>query len=406
MSLFLSVCCFSILAVSLFSQPLAEGKDRFLGNIISPPIPTNFDTYWNQVTPENAGKWGSAEPAQGDFRWDALDAIYYYAMDKGFPFKQHNFVWGQQQPSWLSSLSQDQQRDEVEMWISEFGNRYPLTDMIDVVNEPLHTPPAYKNALGGNGATGWDWVIWAFEKAREYCPGGKLILNEFGVVSDNNTTTQFLTIINLLKNRGLIDGIGEQGHFFETTYLPTIRANLDRLAAIGLPIYISEFDLNIADDNAQLKRYQDLFPILWEHPGVAGITLWGYIQGKIWRTDGYLVRTDGTERPALVWLRDYIKNYNAVQGGATRVVDFQLRQNYPNPFNPSTEIAFDIKKATQLDLSVFDLLGHQILTLRHGFFQPGSYKAVFDASRLPSGVYIYRLKTSDLCLKRKCVYVR
>ncbi len=65
------------------------------------------------------------------------------------------------------------------------GQRYPEIDMIDVVNEPLngHNPPDggsgranYKNALGGNGATGWDWVIRAFTLARQYLPNAKLII--------------------------------------------------------------------------------------------------------------------------------------------------------------------------------------------------------------------------------------
>src|SRR5271169_4987813 len=48
------------------------------------------------------------------------------------------------------------------------------------------------------------------------------------------------------------------------------------------------------------------FPLFWEDPGVQGITLWGYGQGDIWKTDAYLVRTNDSERPALQWLRRYL----------------------------------------------------------------------------------------------------
>jgi endo-1,4-beta-xylanase len=102
-----------------------------------------------------------------------------------------------------------------------------------------------------------------------------------------------------------VDGIGIQLHAFEEVNDNVIRSMLDRLAATGLPIYISELDINIPDDNAQLNRFKTLFPMLWQHPAVKGITLWGYKEHQMWRKDGYLLRADGTERPALTWLREY-----------------------------------------------------------------------------------------------------
>ena len=127
------------------------------------------------------------------------------------------------------------------------GNRYPGLDMIDVVNEPLsgHNPAPYSAALGGAGATGWDWVIWAFQKARLYMPNTKLLLNDYSIINDNGPTTSYLQIINVLQAKGLIDGIGVQGHSFELEGGDTniMKNNLDRLAATGFPVYISEFDL-------------------------------------------------------------------------------------------------------------------------------------------------------------------
>ena len=103
-------------------------------------------------------------------------------------------------------------------------------------------------------------MIWSFEKARQYFPNAKLLINDYNIINSDSATTQYLTIINLLKDRGLIDGIGEQAHFYESTSLTTLQNNLNRLAATGLPIYISELDINLADDTAQLNRYQALVP--------------------------------------------------------------------------------------------------------------------------------------------------
>ena len=127
-----------------------------------------------------------------------------------------------------------------------------------------------------------------------------------------NIITQTLKKSEILKNKKLIDGIGEQGHFFETTPINIIQQNLNKLSATGLPIYLSEFDVHLADDQAQLNKYKELFPVFWQNPAVKGITLWGYHQGQIWRSNAYLVRSDNTERPALEWLKDYISSTTKV----------------------------------------------------------------------------------------------
>ncbi|MGA9121119.1 MAG: endo-1,4-beta-xylanase, partial [Bacteroidota bacterium] len=140
---------------------LAKGQTKFLGSSIGILRPT-FSTYFNQVTPENDGKWGSVEGVQGSFSFSALDNIYQFAVNNAYRYKHHNLVWGNQQPSWITSLDSANQRAEVEKWIDTIAARYPSTSFVDVVNEPLHAPPGYAAALGGAGATGWDWVVTAF----------------------------------------------------------------------------------------------------------------------------------------------------------------------------------------------------------------------------------------------------
>lgn len=310
-----NVITFLIMVLSInliFSQQLASTKSKFVGNIISDgnDIRSDFSKYWNQVTAENAGKWGSVEYSQGSYNWTQLDKIYNYAISNGFPYKHHTLVWGSQEPSFMSGLDSATQYSEVVNWIDSVGRKYPLADFCDVVNEPLHAQPSYKNALGGDGETGWDWVIKSFELAKQFLsPNTKLILNEYSVINDGSANAKFLQIINLLKERNLIDGIGVQAHTFEVNggaSVGTLTSNLDNLAATGIPIYISEFDINESDDNTQLTKYQSIFPAIYEHPGVAGITLWGYVQYDIWKADAYLITERKAERPALQWLRTYL----------------------------------------------------------------------------------------------------
>ncbi len=290
--------------------PIAAGASKFLGNITaarSTGIPADFEGYWNQITPENSGKWGNVERVRDSMSWASLDISYSYSREKGFLFKQHTFVWGNQKPSWIDGLPAEEQRDEVEEWIKSFGERYPLTDMIDVVNEPINAPPSFRDALGGCGETGWDWVVWSFEKARQYCPSAKLLINEYNVEDNAETAAAYLQIINILKEKNLIDGIGVQAHCFNIQGVPvqTIKNNLDLLASSGLPIYISELDI-AGDDSIQLRDYQALFPLFWEHPAVYGVTLWGWIYNRTWIENTHLLNEDGSERPALRWLREYV----------------------------------------------------------------------------------------------------
>jgi len=262
--------------------------------------------HFNQVTPGNAGKWGTVEAVRGQMNWTDLDTAYNFAKANNLPFKLHTLVWGQQQPSWIAALSADEQLAAVDGWMAALAARYPNVDLIDVVNEPIHTAPSYAAALGGAGTTGWDWVVKAFEMARAHFPNAELILNEYYVLPMASFTTDFLAVVNVLKDRGLIDGIGEQGHFYERApELPVLTANLAQLAATGLPIYISELDINFADDARQAVRMSELFPIFWSNPSVLGVTHWGYLQGNMWQTNAYLIRSDGTLRPALTWLECY-----------------------------------------------------------------------------------------------------
>jgi len=404
----------------------ASGQSKFIGCAWG-GTDTNFVKYWTQLTTGNEGKWGSVGITSdtSQWNWSGLDAAYSYARNNHLIFKDHTLIWGEQQPSWISGLDSATQAAYIETWIRMVGQRYPDIDMVDVVNEALagHKPPDggsgranYINALGGNGTTGWDWVIRAFTLARQYLPNAKLFLNDYGIINDNLATTSYLGVINLLKDRGLIDGIGVQGHRFELEGADTniVKGNLTRLAATGLPIHISEFDLGnlgnsgTPNDAQQLQLYQKVFPVLWMHPGVKGITLWGYLEGQMWQSSCYLVRYTGTMRPALVWLAQYVQsNPSGVDETAPTVpAAFTLEQNFPNPFNPTTSIRYGVPRSSHVALTVFDIVGSQIRTLVNEVQSPGQYTVTFDGRDLASGVYFYRLTSGSFSETKKFVMVK
>jgi len=83
-----------------------------------------------------------------------------------------------------------------------------------------------------------------------------------------------------------------------------------------------------------------------------------------------------------------------------------LFQNFPNPFNPTTSISYALPASTQVDLSVFNLLGEKVATLVNGFQSPGEHRALFNASSLPGGVYLYRLRAGAFSQSKKLVLLK
>jgi len=276
---------------------------KFVGNITTGnSIDTGgmkFSKYWDQITPENAGKWGSIQrSASGDFNWSAMDAIYEYTETNHIIFKQHTFVWGSQQPSGTPTLTQ------VENWIKSFCQRYPNTRLIDVVNEPPpHTTPNYTANLGAGESGQWGWITKAFKLARQYCPGAILIMNDYNNIEYGDQESHFIDIVKQIKAAGApIDAVGCQSHALRTMSASQLQKNLDTMASqTGLPIYITEYDIGEANDATQLATYKAQIPIFRNTAAVKGITIWGWINGRTWVANTGLVNGT-TPRSAMTWL--------------------------------------------------------------------------------------------------------
>jgi hypothetical protein len=88
------------------------------------------------------------------------------------------------------------------------------------------------------------------------------------------------------------------------------------------------------------------------------------------------------------------------------VNEFSLDQNYPNPFNPNTKISYSIKEEGLVTLKVYDILGKEIATLVNENQPVGNYEAEFNASQLPSGMYIYKLQASSFSDVKKMLLTK
>jgi len=96
----------------------------------------------------------------------------------------------------------------------------------------------------------------------------------------------------------------------------------------------------------------------------------------------------------------------SVEDLATLPMEVELGQNYPNPFNPSTQIRYGVPTQSQVRLEVFDMLGRQVAVLVNGQMQAGRHTVSFDASRLASGVYVYRLAVGSKVMTKRMVLIK
>lgn len=316
----LAIAIVASMCANTAKAQLSANKDKFLGNITTAYNidygNEKFYTLWNQITCENESKWASIEGTNNSFNWSGSDNAYNYAKSHNFPFKFHALVWGSQYPQWLESQTPAQRYKEIVQWMDAVKKHYPNLQLIDVVNEAVAGHQAgtqyFIEALGGTGKTGYDWIIKAFELASERWPDAILIYNDFNTFQWN--TDQYIDLVKTLRDAGApIDAYGCQSHDLTDCSLDNFKQSMTKIQnALKMPMYSTEYDIGTGDDNLQLQRYKEQIPYMWESDYVAGVTLWGYIYGKTWTTDGNSgIIKDGKDRPAMTWLREYMKSDKA-----------------------------------------------------------------------------------------------
>lgn len=131
----------------------------------------------------------------------------------------------------------------------------------------------------------------------------------------------------------------------------------------------------------------------------------------LWRveaTDGLTVTTSNPSGLSqLPFFRLFFFDTETDASAAPRPATLSLHQNFPNPFNPTTVIRFDLPSAMPVTLTVTDALGREVATLADRMrMEAGTHSLPFDAAGIPSGVYLYSLKTKDAVLTRRMVVMK
>ena len=306
-----------MLPATSFAQ-LSSNPDKFLGNITTRSnvdagggVPAYY-TLWNQITCENESKWGSVEGTRGAFNW-GCDRAFNYAKQHGFTYKFHALVWGAQYPNWLPDLKPKERFAAITNWFDKVKEKYNTLPLIDVVNEAIgegnqwhqQGNPMIKESLGGGGKTGFDWLIKAFDMAYQRWPDAILIYNDYNSIRWD--VDKYITLVQTLRDAGApIDAYGNQSHELSDISTNELTNVLKKQQdALMMPMYITELDIDKANDAQQKSQYEKILPLMWEAPYCAGVTLWGYIHGSTWVDNSGLYK-NGVERPAMTWIKEYM----------------------------------------------------------------------------------------------------
>ena len=307
--------CTLLMWGTVANAQVSMNPNKFLGNITTRGnveagggVPSYY-TLWNQITCENESKWSSVEGSRGNFNWSGADRAFNYAKQHNFTYKFHALVWGAQYPSWLESLSPKDRFSALTNWFNHAKEQYSTLPMIDVVNEAvgMHQQgnPMMKETLGGGGKTGYDWLIKAFEMAYERWPDAILIYNDYNSIQHD--IDNYIDLVKTLRNAGApIDAYGNQSHAVTGMSASALTDALNKQQnALKMPMFITELDIDVANDAQQKAQYQTILPIMWEAPYCAGVTLWGYVHGATWVDNSGLYK-NGVERPAMTWIKEYM----------------------------------------------------------------------------------------------------
>ncbi len=257
---------------------------------------------FNKIVTENVLKWPAFE---GSGRAGA-DAIFAWLPQTGIQMRRgHVLVWpgARNLPADVAAMLSSPAPDKT--WLRERIDAHirrmmeytkgKVTEW-DVVNEP-YTNKDVMNVMGDEEMVRW------FQIAREADPSVKLYINDYNNIDDNGLNRahleSYLSTIRFLIDRGApLDGIGLQGHFGAGLTDPEIALEiLDRFAAFGKDLQITEFDINIRDERLQAAYTRDFLTVCFSHPAVKGFMVWGFWAGAHWRPDAAMIRRDWTTKP-------------------------------------------------------------------------------------------------------------
>jgi GH35 family endo-1,4-beta-xylanase len=235
-----------------------------------------FTSRFTVTTFENEMKWYSTEPAPGREDYTVADAMLALAKQHGIGVRGHNVFWDdpKQQPRWVQSLPYTELLAAASRRIRSFVSRYAGQLIAwDVVNENLHFS-FFERQFG------WDASTAFYAAARLLDAGSSLMfMNDFNTLEQpgdmaavpGRYVDRLKQIIASYPENGAGMAIGLEGHF-TTPNIPYMRAALDSMSTVGIPVWLTEVD--VAGGPMQAQHLEEVLREAYAHPAVSGVMLW------------------------------------------------------------------------------------------------------------------------------------
>ncbi|MCS6243861.1 MAG: endo-1,4-beta-xylanase [Opitutus sp.] len=280
---------------------------------------------FNTAVIENGFKWQRWAPNQPKGRWPRAETIaaFDWLSAQNLRLRGHTLVW----PGWkytpeefrppaltdAATLSKAIDQHIVDLMNVTKGK----LDSWDVVNEPLHERDYFTLLPETEAMAGW------YKLAKKTDPKPRLFLNDYDMLTggtSRETVQSILEKVAALRAAGApVEGLGVQGHFGQAILGPErILADLDLLASAGLPVLITEFDINTPDEEVLGDFTRDFLLACYSHPAVAGVITWGFWEKNHWLPQAAMFRPDWSERPnAAAWRSLVNEAWNSRSTGKT-----------------------------------------------------------------------------------------
>ena len=261
---------------------------------------------FDSLTPENTMKWGPIHPEPDRFDFTPADDIVAFAEAHAMRVKGHALVWHEQLPAWVASLPAARLWAAMVEHIGAVVGRYRgRVTAWDVVNEAVADAGGPLRDTVFSRRLGAGYIAEAFRIAHAADPGALLFYNDYGAEGLGDKSDRVFELVRRLVAQEVpIHGVGLQMHVrADAPPRPRhLRANIRRLADLGLLVTVSEMDVQVhglpgdrpARLAAQRRVYRDVVGACVAEPGCHAVTFWGFTDAHSW-IDGFA----GSEGPLL-----------------------------------------------------------------------------------------------------------
>jgi endo-1,4-beta-xylanase len=259
-------------------------------------------THYNSITAENDMKFERVHPSEEVYTFEAADQIADFAAANGMKLRGHTLVWHNQTPDWIfEGADRETLLARMKAHIETVVGRYKgIIYGWDVVNEAIEDKSGvWLRESKWLNLVGEDFIAKAFEYAHEADPNALLFYNDYNECNPEKRD-KIIRLIQSLKGKNVpIHGIGLQGHWnLNGPSLEEIREAIERYAATGLKIQVTELDISVFDHEdkrtdltepteemleKQAKRYEQVFQLFREYKDViTAVTFWGAADDYTW----------------------------------------------------------------------------------------------------------------------------